>query len=55
MLRRKPSPPVPAWPRRRCEMQLETVTRTQGNNQALKDGSVKPRTFAFDFVEVPVL
>ena len=36
-------------------MQLETVTRTQGNNQALKDGSVKPRTFAFDFVEVPVL
>src|SRR5437660_2509559 len=55
MLRRKPSPPVPAWPRRRCEMQLKTVTRTQGNNQALKDGSVKPRTFAFDFVEVPVL
>jgi 4,5-dihydroxyphthalate decarboxylase len=36
-------------------MQLETVTRTQGNNQALKEGSVKPRTFAFDFVEVPVL
>ena len=34
---------------------LRTVTRTQGNNQALKDGSVKPRTFAFDFVEVPVL
>src|SRR5271165_6903930 len=55
MLRRKPSPPAPAWPRRRSEMQLETVTRTQGNNQALKDGSVKPRTFAFDFVEVPVL
>jgi 4,5-dihydroxyphthalate decarboxylase len=36
-------------------MQLKTVTRTQGNNQALKEGSVKPRTFAFDFVEVPVL
>ena len=36
-------------------MQLTTVTRTQGNNQALKDGTVKPRTFEFDFVEVPVL
>jgi 4,5-dihydroxyphthalate decarboxylase len=31
---------------------LKTVTRTQGNNQALKDGTVKPRSFAFDFVEV---
>ena len=36
-------------------MQLKTVTRTQGNNQALKDGSVKPRTFAFDFEEVDPL
>ena len=34
---------------------LKTVTRVQGNNQALKDGSVQPRGFAFDFVEVPVL
>ena len=34
------------------ELKLKTVTRTQGNNQALKDGSVKPRTFAFDFEEV---
>lgn len=34
---------------------LKTVTRTQGNNQALKDSSVQPRTFAFDFEEVPVL
>ena len=34
---------------------FKTVTRTQGNNQALKDGTVKPRAFAFDFVEVPVL
>jgi len=34
---------------------LATVTRTQGNNQALKDGSVKPRTFAFEFVEVDPL
>ena len=34
---------------------LQTVTRTQGNNRALKDGSVQPRGFALDFVEVPVL
>src|SRR5256714_5778500 len=34
---------------------LKTVTRTQRNNQALKDGSVKPRTFAFEFVEVDPL
>jgi 4,5-dihydroxyphthalate decarboxylase len=38
-----------------AELKLKTVTRTQGNNQALKDGTVKPKTFAFDFVEVPVL
>jgi 4,5-dihydroxyphthalate decarboxylase len=36
-------------------MQLRTVTRTQGNNAALKDGTVKPRGFDFDFEEVPVL
>jgi 4,5-dihydroxyphthalate decarboxylase len=35
--------------------ELKTVTRTQGNNQALKDGTVRPRGFAFDFEEVPVL
>jgi 4,5-dihydroxyphthalate decarboxylase len=34
------------------EPKLKAVTRTQGNNQALKDGSVKPRGFAFDFEEV---
>src|ERR1700688_2583604 len=34
---------------------LKTVTRTQGNNQALKDGTVKPRSFVFDFVEVDPL
>src|SRR5262244_3827270 len=34
---------------------LKTVTRTQGNNQALKDGSVKPATFEFDFIEVDPL
>jgi 4,5-dihydroxyphthalate decarboxylase len=33
----------------------KTVTRTQGNNRALKDGSVKPEGFEFDFIEFPVL
>lgn len=36
-------------------LKLKTVTRTQGNNEALKDGAVKPRTFEFDFVEVDPL
>jgi hypothetical protein len=36
-------------------LKLKTVTRTQGNNQALKDGTVKPRSFAFEFEEVAVL
>src|SRR5665213_1026965 len=31
---------------------LTTVTRTQGNNQALKAGAVKPNNFEFEFVEV---
>ncbi len=34
---------------------LTLVTRTQGNNRALKDGAVKPKTFEFDFVEVDPL
>ena len=38
-----------------AELKLKTVTRTQGNNQALKDGTVKPKTFSFDFVEVDPL
>src|SRR5262249_43552842 len=33
----------------------KAVTRTQGNNRALKDGTVKPKTFEFDFVEVDPL
>jgi len=37
------------------ELKLKSVTRTQGNNRALKDGSVKPKTFAFDFIEVDPL
>ena len=35
-----------------ADLKLKTVTRTQGNNQALKDGTVKPKMFACDFVEV---
>ena len=34
---------------------LKTVTRTQGNNQALKDGTVKPRGCSFAFEEVDPL
>src|SRR5437763_7262310 len=34
---------------------LKTVTRTQGNNQAVKDGTVKPKTFEFEFEEVDPL
>lgn len=36
-------------------VKLKTVTRTQGNNQALKDGSVRPQGYELDFEEVPVL
>ena len=36
-------------------LKLRTVTRTQGNNQALRDGTVKPRTCGFEFVEVDPL
>ena len=34
---------------------LKTVTRTQGNNAALKDGTVSPVGCVLDFEEVPVL
>jgi 4,5-dihydroxyphthalate decarboxylase len=37
------------------DLKLKTVTRTQGNNQALKDGSVRPKTFEFAFEEVDPL
>jgi 4,5-dihydroxyphthalate decarboxylase len=37
------------------DLKLRTVTRTQGNNQALKDGIVKPKTVTLEFEEVPVL
>ncbi len=31
------------------------VTRTQGNNRALKEGLIKPQSFDFDFIEVEPL
>lgn len=34
---------------------LTTVTRTQGANRALKDGTVEPAGAQLDFIEVPVL
>ena len=37
------------------ELKLRIVTRTQGNNKALKDGTVKPRTCDLEFVEVDPL
>ncbi|MGH9116011.1 MAG: ABC transporter substrate-binding protein [Acidimicrobiales bacterium] len=37
------------------QLHLKTVTRTQGANSALKDGSVSPRHATLDFVEVPLL
>jgi 4,5-dihydroxyphthalate decarboxylase len=36
-------------------MLLKTVARTQGNNKALKDGTVKPNGFEFEWVEVDPL
>jgi 4,5-dihydroxyphthalate decarboxylase len=36
-------------------MLLRTVTRTQGNNEALKNGRVKPEGFEFEFIEVDPL
>ena len=36
-------------------MLLKTVTRTQGNNRALKAGEVKPRTCELEFIEVDPL
>ena len=34
---------------------FKTVTRTQGNNAALKAGQIAPDGFVFDFEEVPIL
>jgi len=38
-----------------ADLVLKTVTRTQGNNKALKDGTVRARTAALEFVEVDPL
>ena len=38
-----------------ADLTLTAVSRTQGNNQALKEGRVQPRGFALAFEEVPVL
>jgi 4,5-dihydroxyphthalate decarboxylase len=40
---------------RMADLHLRTVTRTQGNNRALKDGTVTPEGATFDFEEIPVL
>jgi 4,5-dihydroxyphthalate decarboxylase len=37
------------------DLRLKTVTRTQGNNRAFKDGTVTPNTFVPDFEEVDPL
>ena len=34
---------------------LKTALATRGHTEALKDGTVKPRTFEFEFEEVPVI
>ena len=36
-------------------LKLKTALVTRGHTQALKDGTVKPRTFDFDFEEVPTI
>jgi len=38
-----------------ADLKLSTVTRTQGNNKALKDGTVRPEGFEFAFIEVDPL
>lgn len=36
-----------------ADMKLKTAIQTLGHTQALKDGTVKPQTFNFEFEEVP--
>jgi 4,5-dihydroxyphthalate decarboxylase len=38
-----------------AKLALKTVTRTQGNNRALKEGTVTPKGYDLAFEEVPVL
>lgn len=37
------------------KQKFKTATRTSGVNAAVKDGTVKPKTFEFEFEEVPVI
>jgi 4,5-dihydroxyphthalate decarboxylase len=37
------------------ELKFTAVTRSQGNNRALKDGTVAPKSFALEFIEVDPL
>ncbi len=37
------------------DVKYKTVIRTQGNNQALKNGTIRPKAFQFDFHEVEPL
>src|SRR5215472_17237366 len=36
-------------------LKLKTVTRTQGNNKALKEGAIRPRRCELEFIEVDPL
>ena len=36
-------------------MKLKTAIVTRGHTKALKDGTIRPRTFEFDFEEVPII
>jgi 4,5-dihydroxyphthalate decarboxylase len=38
-----------------AQQKLKTVFQTLGHTQALKDGSVKPQSFEFEFEEVPAI
>jgi 4,5-dihydroxyphthalate decarboxylase len=38
-----------------AEKRLTAVSRTQGNNKAVKDGTVRPVGYELDFIDVPVL
>ena len=37
------------------DVRLRAVSRAQGNNRAVKDGTVTPDGFAFDWVEITPL
>jgi 4,5-dihydroxyphthalate decarboxylase len=38
-----------------ADRKLKTAIQTQGHTRALKDGSIKPKTFEFEFEEVPAI